>query len=380
MNKRFFILVVAMFFFSAPIPLMAEGTHAGKRFEDARPGYAYVFPRDHGSHPKFQIEWWYFTGNLESKDGKEYGYELTFFRRGIANPKVLENPSRWAVREIYLAHFAVTDPSEGRFHYQEKISREAIGKAGAKENRLEVWIDHWHAVQDGEQFRLRAGGVFQKSEDWRIDLRLTLSKPLVIHGKSGISRKGEEKGQASHYYSFTRLDTSGFLWVDGKEERVTGSSWMDHEFSTSILNPAQIGWDWFSIQLDDQSEVMIYQIRRKGGEKDPVSSGTIVFSDGRSRHLAADDFSLTPIQNWKSEESGAVYPVGWKIEIPSEQLVLTSKPLLQDQELITAASTRVTYWEGASRFEGTKAGKTISGKGYIELTGYAEPFTDSLPE
>jgi predicted secreted hydrolase len=353
---------------------------AEKRFKDARPGYAYTFPRDHGSHSEFQIEWWYFTGNLESKGGTEYGYELTFFRRGIANPKVLENPSRWAVREIYLAHFAVTDPSGRRFHYQEKISREAIGKAGAKEDRLEVWIDHWQAVQEGDQMKLRAGGIFKNSEDWRIDLVLTPSKPLVIHGKSGISRKGEEEGQASHYYSFTRLDTTGLLWIDGKEEPVTGSSWMDHEFSTSILNPAQIGWDWFSIQLDDQSEVMIYQIRRKGGEKDPVSSGTIISPDGTVRHLKSDEFLLTSIQNWKSKNSGAVYPVSWRIEIPSEQLVLTSKPFLQEQELMTAASTRVTYWEGASHFKGTKAGKTISGKGYIELTGYAEPFTDSLPE
>ncbi len=372
------VLVLTLF-----LSLSALGAKAApgeKRFEDARPGYAYTFPRDHGSHPKFKIEWWYFTGNLESKTGKEYGYELTFFRRGIANPKVLENPSRWAVREIYLAHFAVTDLAGGRFHYQEKISRAAVGKAGAKEDYLEVWIDRWQAVQEGEQIHLQAGGRSQEKNGWQIDLMLSPSKPLVIHGKSGISRKGEEEGQASHYYSYTRLETRGSLWIDGKEEQVTGSSWMDHEFSTSVLNDAQIGWDWFSIQLEDQSEVMIYQIRRKGGEKDSVSSGTVISPDGRARHLGANSFSLTPVQNWKSQESGAVYPVEWRIEIPSEQLVLTSKPLLPEQELITAKSTRVTYWEGASRFEGTKAGKEISGKGYIELTGYAEPFTDSLPE
>lgn len=379
MNKRI-VSILSMIIFLPCRFLWAGDIPAERQFEDAKPGYAYTFPKDHGAHPNFQIEWWYFTGNIESKTGKEYGYELTFFRRGIANAKVIENPSRWSVRDVYLAHFAVTDLPGGRFHFQEKISRAAIGKAGAKEDHLEVWIDRWQAVGEGEQIHLRAGGDLQKSEDWRIDLILTPEKHLVIHGESGISLKGEEEGQTSHYYSYTRLKTAGILRIDGKEEQVTGSSWMDHEFSTSILNAAQIGWDWFSIQLDDQSEVMIYKIRRKGGEKDPVSSGTIVYPDGKIRYLAADDFTLRPIQNWKSKESGAVYPVEWQIEIPSEELVMTSKPLLREQELITAASTRVTYWEGASRFKGKKAGKAISGKGYIELTGYAKPFSDFLSE
>lgn len=335
------------------------------RFEKAQPGYVFDFPRDHGSHPDYLIEWWYFTGNLTSDDGAPYGYELTFFRRGIDNAQADENPSKWVVRDIYLAHFAITDIEGKTFYYDEKMSRAALGKAGAKEDDMRVWIDRWSATRDGETMRLSAG-----DEQWRLDLTLRPLKPLVIQGEGGISKKGEEAGAASHYYSFTRLQTEGTLVVNGEKTAVSGLSWMDHEFGSALLGEAQVGWDWFSIQLDDGSEYMFYQIREKDGKKAPVSGGTAVSPGGAKRHLAANDFRLSPQAFWKSPGTGANYPLTWEIAVPSEGLRLKAKPALEDQELVTDKSTRVIYWEGASIFTGEKAGHPVRGKGYIELTGY----------
>lgn len=355
--------------------LLFNTTGIAERFEPAEPGYRFSFPRDHGAHSNFKTEWWYFTGNLTS-NGKAYGYELTFFRRGVDQPQTEKNPSRWAIRDLYFAHFALTDGEEKRFYHTDKISREALGKAGARSDRLEVWIDRWRAAQgsDGVIHLLAETEGEETAGSWKIDLSLKPDKSHVIHGTDGISRKGGEPGQASHYLSFTRLRTEGTLSIGGKARPVLGLSWMDHEFSSSMLNQNQVGWDWFSIQLEGGREVMLYQIRTVGGGKDPFSSGTIIEPDGTARHLLADAFILTPLRRWKSNKSGGEYPIAWRIEIPSERLTLESEPLLEDQELITSKSTRVAYWEGASRFQGMKQGRSIEGKGYIEMTGYAEPF------
>ncbi len=368
MNKK----LVLLFFLMGVVFLPRAFSHAeSARFNLALPGYVFEFPRDHGNHERYLIEWWYFTGHLKSKDGEDFGYELTFFRRGIENKHADKNPSKWVVRDIYLAHFAVTDITGKQFYYDELISRKALGKAGSENGKMRVWIDDWSATGAGEVMHIRAGGAA-----YQIDLKLVPQKPLVIHGEKGISKKGEAEGAASHYYSFTRLRTEGVLIVGGKEKTVSGLSWMDHEFGSALLGEDQVGWDWFSIQLDDDSEYMFYQIRQKDGEKDPISSGTVVFPDGTKKHLNAKDFKLTPLRHWKSEKSGANYPVGWEISVPSQQLTLKSVPLLDNQELITDKSTRVTYWEGASDFKGEKNGVKISGKGYIELTGYEEGLED----
>ncbi len=362
MNKK----VVLFFILMAVIFGSIASSHAESvRFKKALPGYTFVFPRDHGNHEHYLIEWWYFTGHLKTKDGEAFGYELTFFRRGIENKHADENPSKWAVRDIYIAHFAVTDITGKKFYYDELISREALGKAGSETGQMRVWIDDWSATGAGAIMNIRAGGTA-----YQIDLKLVPQKPLVIHGEKGISKKGEAEGAASHYYSFTRLKTEGKLIVAGKEKNVSGLSWMDHEFGSALLGEGQVGWDWFSIQLDDGSEYMFYQIRQNDGEKAPISSGTVVFPDGTKKHLHAKDFKLKPLKYWKSIKSGANYPVAWEISVPSQQLTLKSFPLLDDQELITNKSTRVTYWEGTSEFKGEKKGKSISGQGYIELTGY----------
>ena len=345
-------------------------------FRPATAGYHYAFPRDHGSHPAFRTEWWYYTGHLHAKDGRAFGFELTFFRRGIPSEEVKTQPSQWSVTQLYLAHFAVTDIDGRRFHFSEKLSRAGLGKAGADEPQLHVWIDGWHVDTSADS----TGSQTLIASDGGIALSLTLqpTKPLVIHGQDGISRKGAEAGQASHYYSFTRLATSGRLTIGKESFDVTGTSWMDHEFGSADLDKDLVGWDWFSIQLADNSELMLYRLRRRDGSSDPVSSGTVVSPDGKTRHLSVADISIEASGTWTSPESKAAYPNKWHVTIPSLTLSLDLVPLLAEQELRTSRSTQVTYWEGAVDVTGTERGQAIRGRGYIELTGYAERFKQKL--
>jgi predicted secreted hydrolase len=219
-----------------------------------------------------------------------------------------------------------------------------------------------------------------KAADGDLALQLTVSqeKPLVVHGTDGISRKGASLGQASHYYSFTRLATVGQLTIGSESFDVTGTSWMDHEFGSAELGKDLVGWDWFSLQLDDQRELMLYRLRRADGSADPVSSGTLIDRDGHGHHLSIEDFTLQPISYWTSPTSHTRYPQRWRLTIPSQQLSLELVPLMAEQELSTTRSTQVTYWEGAIEATGTAQGRPIQGKGYMELTGYAERFSKKL--
>jgi predicted secreted hydrolase len=339
-------------------------------FQPATAGYQYTFPRDHGSHPTYRTEWWYYTGHLHAQDGRSFGFELTFFRRGIPPEDVTTLPSKWSVKDLYLAHFAVTDIKGKRFHFSEKLSREGLGKAGADESKLQVWIDDWRAeaATDGHGVH----SLVARDGTHALSLTLQPAKPLVAHGAAGISKKGKEVGQASHYYSFTRLITNGTVTIDGESFDVTGLSWMDHEFGSGNLGADQVGWDWFSIQLEDNTELMLYRMRLKDGSSDLASSGTVVFSDGRSRHMDVADFQIESSGTWTSAESKATYPATWQLKFPSLDVVLDVVPLLADQELRTSRSSRVSYWEGAVAVTGTKQGRPIKGQGYVELTGYAE--------
>jgi predicted secreted hydrolase len=280
------------------------------------------------------------------------------------------------VNHLYLAHFAVSDIAGQRFQFSDKLSRAALGKAGADESRLHVWIDDWRA----EGLPDPAGSHFLTARDGTLALSLTLrpTKPLVIHGPDGISRKGAAVGQASHYYSFTRLATTGTITVGGEQFEVTGTSWMDHEFGSADLGENLVGWDWFSIQLEDNSELMLYRLRRTDGSSDPASSGTIVSADGQTRHLSVTDIRVESTGTWTSSESKAVYPNRWRLAIPSLDLSVEIVPLLDQQELRTSRSTQVTYWEGAVTVSGTKQGRSVKGQGYVELTGYAKPFNQKL--
>jgi predicted secreted hydrolase len=356
------------------VPGLAADTTQEFRF--ATEGYRYTFPRDHGAHEEFRTEWWYYTGQVTTKDGRPFGYELTFFRRGMPRDQTKTLPSQWAVTHLYLAHFAVSDLSKGRFHYADKMSRAGLGKAGAAHDRLHVWIDRWSAespsTAPGTQTLQAAEG------DMAIQFTVSSGKPLVVHGTDGISRKGSAAGQASHYYSFTRLATTGRLTIGNESFDVTGTSWMDHEFGSADLDKDLVGWDWFSLQLDDQRELMLYRLRRADGSAHPASSGTVIDRDGRGHHLLIGDFTLEPTSYWTSPASKAHYPQRWRLTIPSQQLSLELVPRMANQELSPKRSTQVTYWEGAIEATGSIQGRPARGQGYMELTGYAERIMQKL--
>lgn len=331
----------------------------------ARPGYRYAFPRDHASHPQFQTEWWYYTGHLHAGGGRRYGFELTFFRVGVRRGP----PSRsaWALKDVYFAHFAITDPSRRRFLVTERINRGALRMAGAEAARYRVWIDDWSATLDGKTHRLRATGP-----EGSLDLDLHSSKPPVIHGVGGISRKAAGEGRASHYYSLTRMQGSGTLRLGNERTSVTAQAWMDHEWGSNQLTADQIGWDWFSLQLDDGRELMLYLMRRRDGRVDPVSSGTLVAPEGSARHLRLPEFQVTAIGTWKSPRTGGRYPARWRIAVPAAKLDVTLEPVMADQELVTTGGAGIVYWEGAVRVSGGSGpSASARGMGYVELTGYA---------
>ena len=325
-----------------------------------------VFPRDHASHPDYRIEWWYYTGNLEASSGRRFGYQVTFFRVGIDREPV--NPSRWAVRDLYMAHLAVTDVRAGRHVVAERLNRAGVGWAGARTDRLEVWNEGWKLEQDGSSHVLT---VMSDRDAFGVDLRLDAGKAPVMHGNNGFSQKGSQVGNASHYYSLTRMRTSGRLTLDGETIAVEGLSWMDHEFGTTFLEPTQQGWDWLSLQFDDGTDLMVYLLRQQDGVRDPHSSGTLVDSQGGTVVLGVDDYQLVPGRTWSSPTSGAHYPVEWHLEIPSVALELEVRAAVDAQELHTERSTGVTYWEGAVDAVGTRDGQPVRGRGYLELTGYA---------
>ena len=356
---------------SLPEGLTGAASAPSQELIPARPGYVYAFPRDHGSHDDYGLEWWYFTGHLYDQSARRFGYEVTFFRKAINDARVREHPSRWALRHLYFAHLAVTDVEGATFSFSEKLSRAAFGKAGADPGRMKVWIDRWNlepVTEEHQQLRLTA-----QDAGFGVDLTLTLNKPPVIHGREGISRKGAGAGQASHYYSLTRLATRGTVRVQGEAFEVAGTSWMDHEFGTGGLGEDQVGWDWFSVQFDSNVEFMLYLLRKRDGSHDPASSGTLIFPDGTSRHLTRADFVVRTTDQWTSLHSRALYPAKWIVEVPSIPLRVTITPVLSDQELRTENSTRVTYWEGAVDVRGQYRNAPVTGTGYVELTGYADP-------
>ncbi|MEO5753960.1 MAG: lipocalin-like domain-containing protein [Chthoniobacterales bacterium] len=336
-------------------------------WKTAEPGWEYQFPRDHHAHEDFKTEWWYFTGNLTNASGRRFGYELTFFRQGIRPPNERSGAtSRFVMNDLKFAHFTVTDAAGKTFLFHQKVSRGSFGEAGFGQDERVAWIDQWTLrMQDDGSIDIRAAAA-----DAKVELHLRPEKRPVIHGPSGISQKAEGAGHASHYYSITRLKTSGSLSVGKERFAVTGESWFDHEWATNQLAPGQAGWNWVSAQFADGSELMLYQMRLANGTIDPISSGTLVRKDGSSVSLSSADFQMTPQSYWESRASKAKYPIGWRIVVPQEQLDFQIQPVLSNQELVFAP---LIYWEGAFDLSGTRAGQKISGRGYLELTGYAAP-------
>jgi predicted secreted hydrolase len=348
---------------------IAAGEGAFLGFKQAVPGYTLTFPADHAAHPDYQTEWWYYTGHLQTSTGQRYGYQLTFFRHRLDSRGPTLKPSQWFADHLYLAHMAITDAQGRRFSFGEKRNRAALGLAGAATDRYHVWNEDWSAERLGSVHHLK-GDI----PGFKLNLILTPQKPPVLHGKNqdGLSQKGAGKGQAAHYYSYTRMQTEGVLHTSAGIFEVVGSSWMDHEFGSTQLQADQVGWDWFSIQLNNHYEVMLYHIRHKDGSIDLYSSGTLIAPDGSSRHLQREEVQLQTHATWRSPKSAAVYPQRWTIRIPHLDLTLRLEPVLAEQELITDNSTRVTYWEGSVQVQGSMQGQAVEGMGYVELTGYAQ--------
>jgi predicted secreted hydrolase len=341
--------------------LLLTALAAQAQFRQALPGYEFEFPRDHFAHPEFELEWWYYTGNLTAKDGRRFGFELTFFRNAVERDQPAT--SVWDVEQLYLAHFAMSDIEGQRFYKAERLNRAGPGLAGADLNRALIWNGNWQvAWRDGKQ-SLRA-----VSQDGALELELTAAKPPVINGKNGVSQKADGAGKASHYISFTRLHATGSLRLGGEAFSVGGTAWMDHEFSTDSMGETQAGWDWLSLQLEDGADLMLYRLRNTDGSTDPHSAGTYVGAEGTAVHLNAEDFEITPGARWTSPATGGSYPLEWRVEVPKLDLDLTINTPLQSQEIVPTSGRGPTYWEGAIDVEGGG----VRGVGYLEMTGYAE--------
>ena len=323
----------------------------------------FQFPADHGPHPEYRNEWWYVTGNLDDENGRRFGFELTIFRFGLT-PSAPEPDSRWRSNQVFIAHLALTDAAREQFLVAERYSRGAMGLAGARAEPFRVWIDDWQiaAAPSGDGWRLQAS-----EDDLALDLRLVPQRPPVLNGVDGLSQKSAETGNASYYYSITRMKTEGALRVGGDEFEVSGLSWLDREWSSSALAADQQGWDWFALQLSDGSDLMFYSIRRKDGSQDPHSAGTLVGSDGSVTYVDSDSLTIDVTGSWQSPD-GSTYPARWRLSLPDRGLNLLIEPVMDDQELYTT----VRYWEGAVDVKGDRDGQPIEGRGYVELTGYAE--------
>lgn len=346
------------------IPLLSEENTAG--FAQATEPDNVVFPRDLGPHNAYQTEWWYYTGNLETAEGRPFGFQLTFFRRALTADKGSsgETTSDWRTNQIYLAHFTISDMEGNAFYPAERFSRGAADLAGAQADPYRVWLENWFVeTVNEEQVHL-----FAKTEEVTLDLTLTQTLPPILHGDGGLSPKGPEPGNASYYYSIVQQEAAGTVVVGEESFDVTGRAWKDHEYSTSALSPGAVGWDWFSLQFNDGSALMFFQIRQADGRLEPASSGTYIYPDGTTRPLDREGWQLTVTDSWASPHSEAEYPAGWQITIPELELEIEGRPLMNDQEL----NVSTTYWEGAVEFSGTIDGRAVEAQGYIEMTGYAE--------
>lgn len=326
---------------------------------------SFDFPRDHGQHPEYRNEWWYFTGNLADAQGRRFGYQLTFFRIALA-PGSAVSESRWRNNQLYMAHFAVSDIDGRTFHAFERFGRAGPGMAGADNPPLHLWVDDWEARATeprGFPLRLRAA-----AEDVAIDLELVPTKPVVLNGDAGLSPKSAEPGNASYYYSIPRLETRGSVRTDGYVREVVGLSWLDREWSTSALGADQEGWDWFALHLDDGRDLMLYRLRRIDGTVDPASAGTFVEVNGTARPLMSDELDLRVLDHWTSPRTGIRYPARWRLRVAGLDLDLEVNPAFDTQEL----DVSVRYWEGAVVVRGKAGSDTVSGRGYMELAGYAD--------
>ncbi len=364
----------------APLDLLSGGA--------PEPGFAralavrpFEFPLDHGPHPAYREEWWYFTGHLRAPSGARFGFELTFFRVGVAPPaaaeaspgsrdagagaaRTPEAQSSWRARQFYVAHFAITDAGRGAFHSTQRFARDALGLAGARATPFRVWLGGWSVAAD-------APGVWSlRAADpaYALSLELRPLSPPVLNGDRGLSVKSDAPGSASYYYSIPRLQARGRLARAEDAMQVSGTAWLDREWGGGSLGPHEQGWDWFGLQLDDGSALLFYALRDLDGSRDPHSAGTWIAPDGGTRALSSADVRVDVLDHWVSPRGG-VYPSRWRLRVSSLALDIEATPVLADQEL----DTTPRYWEGETRVAGMRDGRAVTGQGYVELVGYAQP-------
>lgn len=360
---------------SSPTPHFASASvieslsgEADAAFARAYEPIEFEFPRDHGAHPAYRTEWWYYTGNLQDSGGHQFGYQLTFFRSALT-PDQPERTSNLATNQVYMAHFALTDEAANRHDSFERYSRGAGDLAGAVgEPEYAVWLEDWSV-------RTVAPGVTQmqasaEGENGPVAINFLLRETgaPILHGDRGLSQKGPEPGNASYYYSLVGLETTGVITNGQYISAVAGLSWMDHEYSTSALSGDAVGWDWFSVQLENGSILMFAQVRNRDGSTTGEFSGTLVDVAGQQQAINADNFSVTVLDQWTSPRTAITYPSGWQVNFPTFAIDLTIQPLIDDQEM----DVSFVYWEGAVTVAGTMNGEPVRGAGYVELTGYGQ--------
>jgi len=342
------------------------GAEADDGFARATEPREFVFPADHGSHPEFRTEWWYFTGNLATAEGRHFGFELTFFRYAVGPAAAQrEGTSAWRADQVWMAHFAITDTQGKRFIARERLTREALGLAGAAAEPLHVWVEDWSLTGEGRGDDLRVQ-LAARDDVTALSLGLASTVPRVAQGDSGLDVKGAGTGNASYYYSVPRLAAEGEVTIGGESFEVTGTAWLDREWSTSSLEPGTVGWDWFALHLSDGSNLMFYRLRTESGGVSPFSGGTLVAADGGRRRLEAQDVRLMAVDEWTSAATGVRYPIAWRLEVPGSAIELAIRPYLDDQELALS----VRYWEGAVHAEGRGPLGPLTAQGYLELAGY----------
>ncbi len=356
----------------------------------------FEFPRDHGPHPDFRHEWWYLTGNLTSPAGERFGFELTFFRIAltpapapapapasapalaptvarptgaaptVAAPTVAAptaastTSSPWRTRQIYVAHFAITDVSRGVFRFAQKYERDALGLSGAAAEPFHVWLDDWQ-MGGGPRWSVHA-----QQQDYELNLEVQALTAPILNGDGGLSVKSSQAGAASYYYSIPRVTVRGQITRERTPVPVTGIAWLDREWGSGSLGSTEAGWDWFALQLDDGSALMFYALRNQDGSREPHSAGTWVDAAGSAHPLSSHDVEIEVGAHWTSPRGGR-YPSQWRVRVPSLAFDVDVKPVLPDQEL----GTKPNYWEGAVDVSGVHSGNKTAGRGYVELVGYA---------
>ena len=346
-----------------PVSFLSQVSEDVSGYTEAASGYKFEFPKDHGAHNAYRNEWWYVTGTLYDENENRYGFQLTIFRSSI-NQQLNELQTNWSVRNVYMGHFAITDGQKEQFHQHEIFSRDSLNLAGSSSTGLDVWIGNWFikgeaTAENPILVRGEAGG-------FSLDLKLISSKPIVLQGDEGFSMKSSDGGAASHYYSMTRLHAEGNLRIDGRDNAVEGTAWMDREWSSNSLGRDHAGWDWFALHLSDGSDLMYYRMRLTNGEEDTTSGGIFVSELGEVVKLKQQEFLLQVVDYWSSPQDGPRYPAGWILQVPSLDIDLTIAPLLPDQELQGV----FRYWEGAVSCSESLSVNGSDCTGYVELTGY----------